>query len=90
MRLLDRPIVIIGHNQEILNQQHLDDLHLSGDPIFVYFDGLNHYDAFVVTEGANAKEILGRLLLTQRQHVEVGTIETSSSISSASSSSSSS
>lgn len=59
-RLLDRPVIVIRPNNEPLIPDHLD--RFGGSPIFVYYNGLNHYDALTVAPGFHADEILARLL----------------------------
>lgn len=54
MKLLDRPIVIIGSDGKIRN---LTDLKGEGDPIFVYYNGHNHYDGLILTGEKTGREI---------------------------------
>lgn len=61
MRLLNRPIVILGQNGRILNEATIN-LYPGRDPIFVYYDGIAHYDALIVQDGCNSRDILARLL----------------------------
>ena len=61
MKLLNRPIVILDSNGKILNEEAIG-RYLEGDPIFVYYNSIAHYDAIIVQDGYNAKDILARLL----------------------------
>lgn len=65
MRWLNRPIVIIGPEGDIRN---VDDVKRAraernaGEPIFVYFNGRDHYDALIVKDGFDGNSMLNRLL----------------------------
>lgn len=59
MRILNRPIVIIGPDGKI--RKTGDDLDASpGEPIFIYYNGDNHYDALLLADASSidAREIL--------------------------------
>lgn len=62
MSLLGRPIVIIGPDGKIRNRSDLAGA--TKEPIFVYYNGRNHYDACLLEDGwgKRAKEILASLL----------------------------
>jgi len=60
-RLLDRTIITIGPNGKITNRQVLDERR-NGEPIFVYYNNINHYDGMVLQGRHTAREILGNLL----------------------------
>ena len=62
MAILDRPIVVIGPNGKVRNTVDLDGF--GGEPIFVYFNGHNHYDGYLLQEGwlERSAEILTSLL----------------------------
>ena len=60
-RLLDRTIITIGPNGKITNRQVLDERR-NGEPIFVYYDNINHYDGMVLQGRYTAREILDNLL----------------------------
>jgi len=59
MKMLDRPIVVIGPTGNIMN---LSDLTGESDPIFVQYNGYNHYDALILTGEKTAKEIFEHCL----------------------------
>lgn len=63
-KLLDRPIVTIGYNGKITNRQVLEQN--NGEPIFVYYDSINHYNALVLCEGYTNKEVLDKLLIDEK------------------------
>ena len=78
MRALDRPIYVVGARGNIINEI---DITGAGEPIFVYYNGHNHYDG-LIRRGKSGCEILEALKeLAQKQ-------PSSSSSSSCSSSSS--
>ena len=61
MRVLNRPIVVIGPEGNIRNR--VDIQRFKGkEPIFVNYNGHNHYDAFLLREGHASHEILQRLM----------------------------
>jgi tetratricopeptide (TPR) repeat protein len=62
MRLLGRPIMVVGPDSKIVN---VNDAHRRGEPIFVYYNGHNHYDALILTGEKEARAILNDLLLSQ-------------------------
>lgn len=57
MRIFNRPIIVIGPDLIIKNQEVLEK-GLKGEPIFVLYNGHNHYDAFLRTEGSSVQNIL--------------------------------
>ena len=70
IRLLDRPIISISPDGTIVNGQVFE---LSrGEPIFVYYDNVNHYDGAVLQPGCDAKSILKGLQerTQERQNAE--------------------
>lgn len=77
MRVLDQPILIIGPNSQIINLSEKE--RFKGEPIFVYYNGIDHYDALTLKPGQTAQTVLANL---QRQpiiippssqtHVDVG------------------
>ena len=56
MRLLNRPIVIIGFDKKIKNSE--DVKQFTGEPIFVYYNGNNHYAALVLQNGFTSKSVI--------------------------------
>lgn len=66
--LLGRPIVSIGPEGGIVNRQVLEQS--SGEPIFVYYDEINHYDGAVLQPGYNAQGVLTTLIRGERVHDE--------------------
>lgn len=60
MRVLGRPIIIIGPDMKIRNLNVLE-RELRGDPIFVLFNGHDHYDAFLRVEGTPTRDIINFL-----------------------------
>ncbi len=67
MHLLDRPIIILGHEGNVLNRENL---HRPGEPIFIFYNGHNHYDTFTLTGELTAEEIRGQLLEKQ-SHIQL-------------------
>ena len=60
IKLLDRPIISIGLDGKIVNKQILP---LSqGTPIFVFYDGINHYDAALLQKNFTPEIVLATLL----------------------------
>ncbi|OGT06352.1 MAG: hypothetical protein A2X78_04030 [Gammaproteobacteria bacterium GWE2_37_16] len=74
MRLLDRPIVIIGSDGEIINPNEIDvyydnlgNVHpYTGEPIFVFYNGEDHYDALLLQTGFKGRDILSCLRFAPR------------------------
>lgn len=63
MRLLNRPVVVVERNGTITNLDEVRQYANVGDPIFVYYNGDNHYDALIVRNGYNVwKPWLGRTI----------------------------
>lgn len=56
INILDRPIVSIGLDGRIVNNQVLQQAR--GEPIFVHYDGVNHYDGLVLQSGYTIRGIL--------------------------------
>lgn len=60
MQLLNRPIAVIGSDANIVNPSGLDGF--SGEPIFIYHNGINHYDALLSDGTREGKAILASLI----------------------------
>lgn len=60
MRVLDRPIIVIDSHYQITNPE--DAGRFTGDPIFVYYNGIDHYDALVLAPSTDGRELLNTLL----------------------------
>jgi hypothetical protein len=59
MHVLKRPVMLIDADLTVIR----NDLNgFSGDPIFIYYDGCNHYGALILEEGTDPREVLTRLL----------------------------
>ncbi len=58
MKMLGRPIVVVGPDGKVRN---LSDLTGNGDPIFVQYNGHNHYDGLILTGEKNFKEVFEAL-----------------------------
>lgn len=56
MRVTNRPIVVLEANGQITNRQ--DILRFPGSPIFVFYNGENHYDKLIIQHGYQARELL--------------------------------
>lgn len=54
-KMTNRPIIIIRPDENPTIPDNLEDF--SGEPIFIYYNG-THYDAFLLKEGANPRDIL--------------------------------
>lgn len=83
MRLLDRPIVIIGLDGAVRNPTEVAGYEVgrvkhqySGEPIFVSYNGTNHYDALLLKAGFNSRAILARLRPSSAIQVAVGDRQT--------------
>ncbi|MGI9214598.1 MAG: OTU domain-containing protein, partial [Gammaproteobacteria bacterium] len=62
-KLLNRPIIAINPNIQIINKQILDIRLNNEEPIFVYYDNINHYNGLILTErNSGAGAILEKLL----------------------------
>lgn len=57
IRALDRPIVVIGPNGTVRNRNVLE-RKLKGEFIFVYYNGHNHYDAFLREKNIADQDII--------------------------------
>ena len=64
-RITNRPIIIIKSDANPIIPDDLVDY--NGDPIFIYHNGANHYDAFALRPGYDAKEILKRIQKYMKQ-----------------------
>jgi len=75
-KLLDRSIITIGPNGKITNTQVLDE-HRNGEPIFVHYNNINHYDGMVLQDGYIGKDILAKLIqqmqYEKRTHIRINT-----------------
>ncbi|MBP6103863.1 MAG: hypothetical protein KA508_02165 [Gammaproteobacteria bacterium] len=60
VRLLGRPIISIGPDGQMVNRQVLE--LESEEPIFVYYNNVNHYDGLVLQSGYTGQAILEILL----------------------------
>ena len=58
MNILNRPIVVVGPDGKVRN---LSSLVGDGDPIFVQYNGHNHYDALILTGNSPPREIFEAL-----------------------------
>jgi hypothetical protein len=66
MTVLKRPVVIIGPNGYIINLREVKEF--DGEPIFVYYDEVNHYGGLLLTDGKSGKDVL---CLLSSQHAEI-------------------
>jgi hypothetical protein len=60
MKILDRPIIIVESNNRIRNLSNVENnngLIFNGEPIFVYYNGHNHYDALIRRDDINISGI---------------------------------
>lgn len=64
-RLLNRPIIILRLDANPTIPDNLSELR--GKPIFVYYNGHTHYDAFILQEGFEARAILNNIMTTIEQ-----------------------
>lgn len=60
MCALNRPILIIGPDNRLINAN--DRERFGREPIFVYYNGRNHYDGLVVRRGMTIQSVLNNLL----------------------------
>lgn len=62
MRLLNQPILVVNPQGNITN---LDDAaRYNGDPIFVYYNGVDHYDALIRNADRTGREVLNAFQTT--------------------------
>ena len=59
MRVLNRPILVVGPDANITNLSDRD--RFKGEPIFVYYNGHNHYDALIQAPGTTSQAIITHL-----------------------------
>lgn len=59
MRVLNRPILIIGADGQLINLN--DKERFADEPIFVYYNGIDHYDALTLKPGLTAQTVLANL-----------------------------
>ena len=60
MKILDRPIIIVESNNKIKNLSNVENsegLMFRSEPIFVYYNGHNHYDALICRDDENSNKI---------------------------------
>ena len=65
MRIYNRPIYVVDPSGNIINRAN--EVDVDGEPIFVYYNGYNHYDGLVRIEGFTSEQILETLLTTNGQ-----------------------
>ncbi|MDR3491310.1 MAG: ankyrin repeat domain-containing protein [Gammaproteobacteria bacterium] len=66
MNLLNRPIIIIDPEGNVRNKE---DAQRSGEPIFVSYNGGDHYNSYTLQLNNDAREILNRLMQMDDEHV---------------------
>lgn len=59
MEILNRPIVVIGPDCQVINS--IDIQGFTEEPIFVSYNGINHYDALDLLPGSTGQSVLTRL-----------------------------
>ena len=64
-RITNMPIIIIRPDANPVIPDNIDNY--AGKPIFIYYNGHNHYDAFILQEGFNARAILNNIRNAIRQ-----------------------
>ena len=62
MLLLSRPIAVIGPEGTIRNIDEVERYMDKGEPIFVYYNGIDHYDAFILRYGYDSRTILTEIM----------------------------
>jgi hypothetical protein len=77
MRLLDRPILSIGPTGRLINPQDAE--RFKGEPIFVAYNGHNHYDCYLLRQGTSGREVLNKLL-TQLEELSLIKVSTDPSV----------
>ncbi|MGD0466598.1 MAG: OTU domain-containing protein, partial [Gammaproteobacteria bacterium] len=60
MKVFDRPIYVIGSDGEIKNKLNIVDV--NKEPIFVYYNGSDHYDGLILVVEHSGQQILENLL----------------------------
>lgn len=66
MRVLDRQIIVIGPDGNIQNRDTLE-RRFNGEPIFVFYNGRDHYDAFLREGEITSQSIINYLLLSRER-----------------------
>lgn len=78
--LLNRPIIVIGKNGKIINQPVID-VSYRGDenikPIFIFYNGVNHYNGLILQEGYSPRTILDNLSKEQTNDQVESSLSTS-------------
>ena len=69
MRVLNRPIYIIGDNGQIINQADIDIEVDRTNPIFVHYNGHNHYNGLVNNGRLTGEQILQQILTQGQQEL---------------------
>lgn len=62
MYLLNCPVVIIGPDGAIRNTEDIKQYRNKGEPVFIYYNGADHYDALILRDGYNGRNILSEML----------------------------
>ncbi len=60
MQILNRPILVIDPHKRISHQDTVD--LYAGDIIFVFYNGHNHYDAFIKDNAITGRQVFSKLL----------------------------
>ena len=71
MRLLDRPIVVIEPNNRLAHTSTLDGGRFNGEPIFVYYNGRNHYDGLILNGKKDAQAVWDELRQQQTSSLQL-------------------
>lgn len=76
-RALQRPIVLIGTDGSILNPTPRGLLELPGEPVFVWYDGINHFNGLVLSPAYEnrGRELLEALIQAQENTVDQDWVE---------------
>ena len=69
MRVLNRPIYIIGNNGQIINQADIDVTVDRTNPIFVHYNGYNHYNGLVNNGQLTGEQVLQQILNQAQQEL---------------------
>ncbi len=69
-KCLRRPIIVVTSNstKSTIDITKIGEENTTNPPIFVHFNGINHYDALIIQPEHNSNKILQSLLQSEQQH----------------------
>lgn len=70
MLIYNRPIIVIDSDKKIRNGSDIAQFSEESEPIFVFYNGHNHYDALLL-DNRDAREILEELISSQSNKISM-------------------